>query len=107
MKQSPRAAFLLPPGSPAAAHLAAALAPGATPEDGDIVFSLGAQGGPPLARGVFSLRELAEARADALGEGVPLTAAPALRGGGGAEAVVADLVVSLRGARAVCAARGE
>jgi len=102
------AAFSLAPGSALAAHLARALAPGATPEDADILFTLSSSdaGAPALAKAVYSLRDLLEARADAVGEALPMVAMGALPGAAPAE-TVAELVVSVKGCKAVAALVGQ
>jgi hypothetical protein len=56
---------------------------------------------------VYSLRDLADGRRDVEEEAVPLCATGDLPAAGGADAVVADLIVSLKGARAVCAAKEQ
>ena len=104
--------FPLPAASPLAAHLARALAPGATPEDADILFTLrsgsaaAAAGAPVLARAVYSLRDLVEARVDVASEPLPLVAMPACTGAAPAE-TVAEVVISLKGCKAVAALIGQ
>jgi len=88
-------------GSPLAVHLAAALAPGANPEDSDIAFMIMADGGAPLAKATFNLSELLESRSDANNTAIPMQALSALSPD---SETVADLVITLKGAKAVNAA---
>lgn len=97
-------AFSLAAGSPLALHLASALSQGANPEDADISFTLMMEGGAPLAKAVFSLRDMLDTRSDATNLALPLQALPALSLG---SETVADLVISLKGAKAVSAALGQ
>lgn len=116
------AAFPLAAGSALAAHLAAALAPRAFPEDADIAFALArappsgadAASGLPawpaagavLARAVFSIHDLLDAGADVRALDMPLAATPALAAAGGAGGVapgatVAELKLTVEGFAAV------
>ncbi len=89
-------------GTPLAAFLRRALAPGAPAEDADVVFTLAAEAAPreALARGAFSLRDLlaGNVAADAL----LLEATAALAGAAPGEPV-AELVFAARGAKAAAA----
>jgi hypothetical protein len=59
-----------------------------------------------MAKAVYSLRDLLEARADAVNEALPLVAMPACLGAGPGE-TVAELIVSIKGCKAVAAAMGQ
>jgi len=55
---------------------------------------------------VYSLRDLFEARADAVNEALAMVAMPACAGAAPAE-TVAELIVSVKGCKAVAAAAGQ